>query len=118
MGRIKLNAGRRPVALLAMAALLGAGLPACQSPEQRRYQNLAQDTGTCTDFGARQGSREYTDCMLAQQSRRDNKALNALEQQRLSAQISKDNLETVRRLECDREAKKDREAGRRPRRCD
>lgn len=118
MSRTKLNPGRRPMTMLALAALLGLGLAACQSPEQRRYQNVAQDSTTCADFGARQGSPEYTQCMLTQQNRRDNKALNALEQQRLSAQISKDNLETVRRLECDREAKKDREAGRRPRRCD
>lgn len=118
MSRINVNPDRRPLTMLALAALLGVSLAACQSPEQRRYQNVAQDSNTCADFGARQGSPEYTECMLTQQNRRDHKALNALEQQRLSAQISKDNLETVRRLECDREAKKDREAGKRPRRCD
>lgn len=118
MSRTNVNTARRPLTMLALAALLGVSLAACQSPEQRRYQNVAQDSNTCADFGARQGSPQYTECMLTQQSRRDNKALTALEQQRLSAQISKDNLETVRRLECDREARKDREAGKRPRRCD
>lgn len=115
--RICLNAGRRLLPMLGLAAVLGMGLTACQSPEQRRYANLSEDNTTCADFGARQGSRDYTDCMLAQQSRRDNEKLNALERQRIATQNSKDSLEMVRKMECDREAKKDREAGRRPRDC-
>lgn len=111
------TAACRPILTLAMVALLGAGLAACESPEQRRFANLSEDSGTCADFGARQGSRDYTDCMLAQQTRRDNEKLNALERQRIATQNSKDSLEMVRKLECDREAKKDREAGRRPRHC-
>lgn len=108
---------RGPLVTLGLAAVLGAGLAACQSPGQRRAIHLAEDTSTCADFGARQGSREYTECMLLQQTRRDNEKLNALERQRISTQNSKDSLEMVRQIECDREAKKDREAGRRPRDC-
>jgi len=117
MSRPDIAAMRRPLITLGLVAALGASLAACTSPEQRRQANLYQDTTTCADFGARQGSREYTDCMLAQQSRRDNEKLNALERQRISTQNSKDSLEMVRKIECDREAKKDREAGRRPRDC-
>lgn len=118
MMRSHFNTLHRPLMTLGLVAMLGAGLAACQSPEQRRAIHLAEDTGTCADFGARQGSREYTECMLLQQTRRDNEKLNALERQRIATQNSKDSLEMVRKIECDREAKKDREAGLRPRRCD
>jgi len=116
MNQIYLNAGR-PLLTLALVAALGAGLVACESPEQRRHANLSEDNNTCATFGAGQGSRDYTDCMLKQQSRRDSEKLNALERQRISTQNSKDSLEMVRKMECDRMAKKDREAGRRPRDC-
>ncbi|MDY0974356.1 hypothetical protein SOM61_05215 [Massilia sp. CFBP9012] len=118
MNRPYLGAACRPLMTLGLVAMLGAGLAACQSPEQRRAIHLAEDTGTCADFGARQGSRAYTECMLSQQTRRDNEKLNALERQRISTQNSKDSLEMVRKIECDREARKEREAGLRPRRCD
>ncbi|MGN6825873.1 hypothetical protein [Paucibacter sp. M5-1] len=101
-----------------MAAALGAGLAACTSPEQKRQANLYQDKTTCGDFGARQGTPEYTECMLTQQNRRDHEKLNALERQRLSIQMSKDSMEMTRKVQCDRDAKKDKEAGLRPRRCD
>ena len=81
MNRTYLNAGR-PLLMLGLVAALGAGLAACESPEQRRYANLSEDNSTCATFGAGQGSRDYTDCMLKQQSRRDSEKLNALERQR------------------------------------
>lgn len=117
MSRTYLNPGRRPLTMLGLVAVLGMGLAACESPEQRRYANLSEDNSTCASFGAGQGSRDYTDCMLKQQNRRDSEQLNALERQRISTLNSKDSMEMVRKLECDRQAKKDREAGRRPRDC-
>lgn len=112
------TAMRRPALVMGLVAVLGAGLTACASPEQKRQANLYQDQTTCAEFGARQGSREYTDCMLKQQSRRDHEKLNALERQRISTQLGKDSLEMTRKVQCDIDAKKDREAGLRPRRCD
>lgn len=109
---------RRPFAALGMAAVLCTVLSACETMEQKRHANLAEDSGTCAGFGAHHGSRDYTECMLTQQKRRDDKALNAAEQQRLTSQTAATNLEMVRRLECDREQKKDRKEGRHPRRCD
>jgi hypothetical protein len=103
---------------MGIAIVLVATLGACTSPEQRRQASLQQDRMTCADFGAAPGSREYTDCMLSQQNRRDNEKLRALERQRISVQNTRDSVEMTRKLECDREAKNDREAGRRPRRCD
>ncbi|QBE61893.1 hypothetical protein [Pseudoduganella lutea] len=108
---------RRALAL-GFAAACGAGLGACASPEQKRQANLYQDGATCTEFGARSGTPEYTECMLTQQSRRDNKQRDSLEQTALTSQIARDSQEMSRKVRCDRDAKKDREAGLRPRRCD
>jgi hypothetical protein len=118
MNRSYFTTIRRPALALSLIAMLGAGLGGCASPEQRHQARLYQDTTTCSEFGANSGSRAYTDCMLAQQNRRDNKQRNALEQAALSTQISKDSLDITRKVQCDRDAKKDREAGQRPRRCD
>lgn len=119
MSRPAIAAMRRPAMALALAlvTMLGVGLGACTSPGPRRQANLYQDNTTCGDFGAHQGARDYTDCMLAQQKRRDNGKLDALERQRISTRNSKDSFEMGRKIECGREAKKDREAGRRPRDC-
>jgi hypothetical protein len=76
-----------------------------------------EDSETCASFGAPPGSREYSKCMLSQQQRRDYAPLNAAEAQRLSAEAARNNVETVRRMRCEREAKKDRESGVRPSRC-
>ncbi len=109
---------RRPTLAIGLVAVLGSVLGACTSTGEKREANLYQDRTTCADFGARLGSREYTDCMLTQQSRRDQEKLNALERQRISTQLGKDSLEMSRKVQCDLDAKKDREAGRRPQRCD
>lgn len=108
----------RPTLVLGLVSILGSGLIACSSPAEKREANLYQDKSTCGDFGAREGSREYTDCMLTQQSRRDDEKLKALERQRISVEMSKNSQEMSRKVLCDREAKKDRKAGQRPRRCD
>lgn len=118
MSRPYLIALRRPGLALGFVAVLGAGLVACASPDQRRQANLYQDATTCAEFGARPGSPQYTECMLQQQSRRDNKQRHSLEQTALTTQIARDSQEMSRKAQCDRDAKKDREAGVRPRRCD
>lgn len=111
------NMPRRALAL-GFVAVVAAGLGACASPEQRQQANLYQDGSTCAGFGASPGTPAYTECMLTQQSRRDNKQRNSLEQTALTTQIAKDSQEMSRKVQCDRDAKKDRAAGLRPRRCD
>ncbi|MGN6825861.1 hypothetical protein [Paucibacter sp. M5-1] len=117
MKQFRLGIAQRPLLTLGLAALIGVGLSACTSPEQRRHANLSQDSSTCADFGASPGSQAYTECMLAQQNRRDGKQREAMERAALATQMSKDSLEISRKVECAREAKKDREAGRRERYC-
>lgn len=111
------TAMRRPALALGIAVVLSASLGACVAPEQRRQANLYEDGATCAEFGARPGTTAYTECMLTQQTRRDNKQRNSLEQTALTSQIAKDSQEMTRKVQCDRDAKKDREAGRYPRRC-
>ena len=108
---------QRPALALGLVAVLGI-LGGCVAPEQKRQANLYQDSSTCAEFGARPGSPAYTECMLTQQSRRDAKQRNSLEQTALTTQIARDSQEMTRKVQCARDAKKDREAGVRPRRCD
>jgi hypothetical protein len=111
----RLSASKVWVATLAFAACAGSAV----APSALAYDESAQreDSGTCASFGAPPGSREYSRCMLTQQQRRDRAPLDAAEAQRLSAEAARNNVETVHRMRCEREAKKDAERGMRPRRC-
>lgn len=75
-----------------------------------------EDRRTCERFGAA-GGREHTRCMLEQQRRRDNAPLIAAEQQRNNAEAARNNVETVRRIRCNRAAKRARERGDHPQWC-
>ena len=104
-------------AVLTIAALLGVSI-AGSAPAQIDWGRSAEreDSRTCARFGA-VGNREYTRCMLEQQRRRDNAPLYAAEQQRNNAEAARNNVETVRRIRCNREAKRARERGDRPLPC-
>lgn len=108
--------GRYRHVLIAVAALTSVSLSACASAQDWGRGAQREDSRTCERFGADHG-REYTRCMMEQQRRRDDAPLRAAEQQRLSAEAAQRNLETVRRMKCEREAKRDRERGERPRWC-
>lgn len=75
-----------------------------------------EDSRTCQRFGAEHG-REYTRCMLEQQRRRDDAVLSASEQQRNNAEAARNNVETVRRIRCNREAERARKRGEQPQWC-
>ena len=92
---------------------IGAALPA--TAQDRASQR--EDRRTCEGFGLDYGSKGYADCMLAQQQRRDYAPVNAAEAQRANAEAAQRNLETVRRMRCEREAKRDHANGIRPRPC-
>ncbi|KUM52601.1 hypothetical protein [Rheinheimera sp. EpRS3] len=106
----------RPVILVAVLAIL-TSLTACQTTQERERAARSNDSQTCIEFGAERGTSEYTTCMLQQQERRDTAALRAAEVQRANAATTSDNLETVRRLGCEREAEKERKRGEKPRDC-
>lgn len=106
--------GYRP-AFLGLVALLSTATAGFATAGDRGAHK--DDSRTCASFGAHYGSREYSKCMLAQQRRRDDAPLIAAEAQRNNAEAAQRNLETVRRMRCEREAKRERERGERPRWC-
>ena len=101
--------------LLGMTSLLLTSLAVPTAAQGKSAHR--KDSETCASFGAHPGSGEYSRCMLAQQRRRDVAPLNAAEAQRASAEAARNNLETIRRMRCDREARRDRERGVQPRFC-
>jgi hypothetical protein len=103
-------------ALLGLAAILSSAV--ADSALARDRGPHKEDSRTCASFGASHGSPEYSRCMLQQQRRRDNAPLIAAEAQRNNAEAAQRNLQTVRRMKCEREAKRERERGERPRWCD
>ena len=109
------SSGPRRAAMIGLATLLGL---ATAPPALARDRGADRDDRrTCESFGLRYGSREYARCMHNQQQRRDLAPINAAEAQRANAEAARHNLETVRRMRCEREAKRDRENGVRPRSC-
>jgi hypothetical protein len=72
--------------------------------QTRRQQR--EDARTCAQFGTSYGTRGYTQCMLEQQRRRDDKERETLEKMALTSQIAKDGqimAERARRQRCDRD---------------
>ncbi|MEB1529330.1 hypothetical protein [Xanthomonas sp. WHRI 7945] len=104
-------------ALMTLAAILAtAGVAGSASAIDWGREAHQEDRRTCERFGADHG-RDFTRCMLEQQRRRDDALLNASEQQRNNAEAARDNVETVRRMRCNREAERGRERGERPEWC-
>lgn len=105
----------RRTALIGLATLLSLSMAPSAHARDRGADR--DDRKTCESFGLNYGSRDYARCMQNQQQRRDFAPVNAAEAQRANAEAARTNLETVRRMRCEREAKRDRENGERPRSC-
>jgi hypothetical protein len=97
-----LAAGRSSSTSLCFVALLGAGLAGCAATADQRQGNLQADAATCADFGGRYGSPQYTECMLAQQRRRDVERLESLEQTRILSDIARNSQLMTERARQDR----------------
>lgn len=107
------NHRKRTTSLFCLA-LLSLTLPESMATAGQRDRNLARDRATCIEFGNRYGTPEYSDCMLAQQRRRDVKKLESLERSRMLSQIARDGqimAERARRDRCRRDPDR-RECGR------
>ncbi len=98
--------GMRPALLSICAATvitLGFGSTEANAKSRKKQR---EDARTCASFGAYYGTRAYSDCMLDQQRRRDNKQRETLEKMALTSQIAKDGqimAERARRQRCDRD---------------
>ena len=99
--------GKRSICSCAgIAALLSLGLMGTAATAQgRQSKQQREDARTCERFGARYGTPAYTDCMLAQQRRRDEKQLRSLEESRMLSQLARDGqimAERAPRQRCER----------------
>lgn len=110
----KLSAVRRSSLILCAAALFAVGATGCATTAGPQGFVQSQDYNTCAEFGSAPGSRAYSDCMLAQQRRRDTAERDALEKNALINQSARDayaTAEIARRARCDRDPDR-RECGR------
>lgn len=96
---------RRRVVPIA-ATLIAASLSACMASATQRPSDVRKDSRTCERFGAPYGSRAYSDCMLEQQRRRDDKELRTLEKMRMTSELAREGqimAERARRDRCRRD---------------
>ena len=98
MNKFGINQIARTALLISSAVVLAVSLAGCMSAEEQRQSNLYEDGGTCSDFGARYGSRGYTQCMLKQQQRRDHEQLLNMERARISSETARNNLELLKTM--------------------
>lgn len=87
---------------MCLFALLSLTLPESMATAGQRDRKLERDRVTCLEFGNRYGTPAYSDCMLAQQRRRDVKKLQSLERSRMLSQIARDGQIMAERARKDR----------------
>lgn len=68
--------------------LIGTSLADGAAATSRKQRNLQADSDTCVDFGTRYGTPAYSECMLTQQRRRDDKQLDSLQKTKLTSEIA------------------------------
>jgi hypothetical protein len=101
------------ITLAVLLAIANAGNASAidWGPEAQR-----EDAETCQAMGAGYG-RDFTWCMMQQQQRRDDALHNAAEQQLNNAAAAALNLQTVRRMRCQRAAEAALDRGEQPQFC-
>ena len=82
----------RHAILMTAALAFGGALAGCETTEQLRQADLDQDRRTCADFGALPGSAQHARCMMSQQERRDDQALDAQTRALISAETARTNV--------------------------
>ena len=102
----RLVASKRTALISAgFVTILGMGLAAGEAGAQRWNGKQREDARTCESFGNRYGTPAFSDCMLAQQHRRDTKQLRSIEETERLSQIAKDGqimADRARRQRCER----------------
>lgn len=91
---------------ISLFALAGTSLGGCMATTERKQLNLQADAETCASFGARYGSPAYSECMLTQQRRRDEKQIESLEKTKLTSEIALEAqimADRARKQRCDRD---------------
>lgn len=72
-------------------------------------QKRSKDQATCADMGANRGSPAYTDCMLQQQRRRDQKMSTFLDQQLMHQELGRPAREKLAEKRARRAREKERQ---------
>lgn len=113
---MKLLVATRHTALVLMSTLtvLGTGFAGGEASARSENAKQREDARTCESFGNRYGTPAFSDCMLAQQHRRDTKQLRSLEESERLSQLARDGqimADRARRQRCDRNPSR-RECGR------
>lgn len=88
-----------------IVTLLGLGLAGSEAQAQRWSGKQREDARTCERFGNRYGTPAFSDCMLAQQHRRDTKNLRSIEESERLSRIARDGqimAERARQQRCER----------------
>lgn len=96
---------RAAVISAGILTMLGMAFAGGEASAQRLNAKQRQDARTCESFGNRYGTLAFSDCMLAQQHRRDTKQLRSLEESERLSQLAKDGqimADRARRQRCDR----------------
>lgn len=97
---------RAALVSVGILTLLGMGVTGSEANAQRSTAKQREDAGTCESFGNRYGTPAFSDCMLAQQHRRDTKQLRSLEESERLSQLARDGqimADRARRQRCDRD---------------
>lgn len=88
-----------------IVTLLGMGLAGSEAQAQRWSGKQREYARTCESFGNRYGTRVFSDCMLAQQNRRDTKNLRSIEEGEMLSRIARNGqimAERARQQRCER----------------
>jgi hypothetical protein len=88
-----------------IVTMLGMGFAGGEASAQRWNAKQREDARTCESFGNRYGTPAFSDCMLAQQHRRDTRQLRSLEESERLSQLAKDGqimADRARRQRCER----------------
>lgn len=103
---LRLAATKRATLLfVCTVTILGMGLAGSEASAQGWNRKPREDARTCESFGSRYGTPAFSDCMLAQQHRRDTKQLRSIEETERLSQIAKDGqimAERARQQRCER----------------
>lgn len=71
MSLFEMKIGAQRLLSIGSACVLLMALTGCETLEDRRRHERHEDARKCSSYGAREGSRAFSDCMYRRQLRRD-----------------------------------------------
>ena len=96
---------RAALVSVGVITMLGTGFAGSEASAQRWNAKQREDARTCESFGNRYGTPAFSDCMQAQQRRRDTRQLRSIEETERLSRIARDGqimADRARRQRCER----------------